>query len=175
MSCNAGQVYRACGMRDRRAGLTPVTFAVGQHEPMTETGQGALSRKGWLVAQRALAIVVGAGFVVVGVMRFMPLESLPGWGRAEPLHGLLHLATGALWFAAGTLQSGRHAGRANRWLGGFWLATGVAGNAGWLNRVEALSFDDNAVHLIVGVAAVSVGWSAVLAGGFAAGGLGRRR
>ncbi|TMR09970.1 hypothetical protein ETD86_41365 [Nonomuraea turkmeniaca] len=104
---------------------------------------------------------VGVGFVVVGVMRFMALPGLPGWETREPVHGVLHLVTGALWLAAAALRHGCHAGLATRWLGAFWLAVGVAGEAGWLDGVEALAFDDAVVHLVVGLGAVVVGWAPV--------------
>jgi uncharacterized membrane protein YfcA len=107
---------------------------------------------------RTCAAVIGIGFLIVGVMRFFALETLPGWENPEPLHGALHLVTGALWFASAWWRRGRLAGKANRWLGAFWLVTGIAGNLGWLDAVEALAFDDNAVHLVVGAVTTAVGW-----------------
>lgn len=113
--------------------------------------------------QRAWASVVGVGFVIVGVMRFFPFENLPGWEVAEPVHGLLHLTTGAMWCVSVLASRGAFAGAANRWLGLFWLLIGIVGNVGLLEAVEPLAFDDNGVHLIVGVASVAVGWGGAAA------------
>jgi hypothetical protein len=71
---------------------------------------------------------------------------------------MLHLISGALWLAAALLRHGRHARLLTRWLGAFWLAIGVAGEAGWLDAVEALAFDDAVVHLVVGLVSIVVGW-----------------
>lgn len=109
--------------------------------------------------QRICAVIIGAGFVVVGVMRFFALEQLAGWEIPEPVHGALHLVTGALWFASAWIRQGAYARQANRWLGLFWLSLGVLGNLGLLDSVEAFAFDDNGVHLVVGVVTATVGWS----------------
>lgn len=108
---------------------------------------------------RLWATVIGCGFLVVGVLRFVRLEGVPGWDVPEPVHGLLHLVSGALWLAAAWAYRGRYVGPVNRWLGLFWLVIGVVGNLGMLERVEALSFDDNGVHLVVGVVGTAVGWA----------------
>ncbi|MGP3961296.1 hypothetical protein ACTWPT_35395 [Nonomuraea sp. 3N208] len=110
---------------------------------------------------RIWSSIVGTGFVIVGVMRFVALPDMPGWETPEPLHGILHLVTGALWLAAAVLRQGRYASSVTRWLGVFWLAVGVAGEAGWLDAVEALAFDDAIVHLVVGLGSVAVGWAPV--------------
>ncbi|OEV28807.1 hypothetical protein AN219_19805 [Streptomyces nanshensis] len=110
---------------------------------------------------RLCALILGTGFVVVGVMRFVPLSGLPGWETAEPLHGTLHLASGLLWLAAGLwAPRGWGAARADLSLGLFWLLLGVFGNLSLLDWAEPLSFDDNKVHLAVGILATAAGCAA---------------
>ena len=112
--------------------------------------------------QRLWACLLGTGFIIVGILRFIPIENVTGWQTPEPIHGLLHLSTGAVSFWSAWVTQGRYAEWVNRWFGMFWLLLGIFGNLGLLEAVEALAFSDNGVHLIVGVISVALGWKSAI-------------
>jgi uncharacterized membrane protein YphA (DoxX/SURF4 family) len=105
-----------------------------------------------MVVQRLWAGLLGLGFLVVGVLRFIPMPSVPDLSMAQPVHGALHLTSGALLVWSALWKGGRYAEVLNRWNGLFWMALGLLGLPG------VVLYADNVLHLFVGVASSALGW-----------------
>jgi putative oxidoreductase len=106
-----------------------------------------------MILQRLWAGLLGLGFLVVGVLRFIPIESVPDLSKAQPVHGLIHLTTGAALALSAFWDRGSHAEVLNRWVGLFYIGLGLLGLPGMV------LFSDNATHLFVGVASSALGWA----------------
>jgi hypothetical protein len=121
---------------------------------------------GSLALERTFAIVVGAVLVVLGVAGSLgnPIVGSPeqtglivtGFG-----HDLVHLISGALFLHVGLALNGRNRAFGLVGLGLFFLATGV------LSFVSADLFGvydeptsglDQIAHVLLGLAAVVIGW-----------------
>lgn len=113
---------------------------------------------------QTLALLVGATFLAVGVLGFVPgvtrHSELLGVFSVSTLHNLIHLAFGAVGIAlARTPDTAR-----TFLLGGgvvylaLWLV-GVIGVGGWIPVNTA----DNWLHLLVGIGMVALGSVAVRA------------
>lgn len=139
------------------AGLPPSTYTMAiENRPM-----GMAGIRG---PQQVLALLFGAVLAAVGAVGFVPElvseGNLLGIFGVNPLHNVVHLATGALG-----LYLGLHAGGGtmfNRLGGVGYLLVAVVGTV-----ALALGFDlfinlnwaDNALHLALGVVVTGVGFS----------------
>jgi putative oxidoreductase len=108
-----------------------------------------------MIFQRLWAGLLGLGFLVVGVLRFIPIPSVLDLSVAQPVHGALHLVSGALLVAGAFWDGGSHAEVMNRWNGLFWVALGLLGVPG------VVLYSDNSTHLFVGVASAALGWASL--------------
>jgi uncharacterized membrane protein YphA (DoxX/SURF4 family) len=102
--------------------------------------------------QRLWAGLLGLGFIVVGVRRFIAMPSVLDLSVAQPVHGALHLVSGALLVGSALWVGGRHAEILNRWNGLFWMALGLLGLPG------IVLYADNMLHLFVGTSSAALGW-----------------
>jgi len=105
-----------------------------------------------MIFQRLWAGLLGFGFLVVGILRFIRLPTILDLSVAQPLHGALHLVSGAILVGTALAERGKHAEVMNRWNGIFWGVLGVLGLPG------VVLFSDNATHLFVGIASAAMGW-----------------
>lgn len=116
--------------------------------------------------QRGFAIVVGTVLIVLGLAGSV---GNPIVGRPETTglivtgfgHDLIHLVSGALFLHVGVALNGRNRAIGLMALGAFFLATGlsslVSGDLVGLYDAPASGLDQMA-HLLLGVAAIVVGW-----------------
>ncbi len=122
---------------------------------------------GSLGLERTFAMVVGAILVVLGIAGAM---SNPIVGRADSTgiivtgfgHDLIHLVTGALFLHVGVALNGRNRGYGLIGLGIFLLATGVLSlvSSDLLGIYDApTSGFDQLGHILLGIAAIVVGWT----------------
>jgi putative oxidoreductase len=105
-----------------------------------------------MVFQPLWAGLLGLGFLVVGVLRFISIPSVIDLSVPQPVHGALHLVSGALLVASAFWNAGDHAEVLNRWNGLFWAGLGLLGLPG------VVLYSDNMTHLFVGVASAAMGW-----------------
>jgi hypothetical protein len=99
-----------------------------------------------VLALRVWSLVLGVGFLVVGVLRMVPIPGLPSFAHPEHVHGALHLVSGAaflLWGARRPVPGVVGA------LGLLWVGLGLVARLGLLHHTDDL------VH--VGTGALSVG------------------
>ena len=121
---------------------------------------------GTLGLERSFAMVVGVVLIVLGILGSIgsPIVGRPdatgvvvtGFG-----HDLVHLVTGALFLHVGLALNGRNRGYGLLGLGIFYLATGVLSllSADLLGIYDApTSGIDQLAHLMLGLAAVVIGW-----------------
>lgn len=94
---------------------------------------------------RIWSLVLGTGFVVVGVLRMVPVPALAPFAHPEHLHGALHLVSGMAFLQWGAR---RPAPLVVAGLGALWVVLGLGARFGLLDHTDAL------VH--VGTGAVSV-------------------
>lgn len=99
-----------------------------------------------LLALRIWSLVLGVGFLVVGVLRMIPIPELASFAHPEYVHGALHLVSGAAFVQWGAC---RPTPRVVAALGGFWVVLGLVARFGLLDHTDAL------VH--IGTGAVSLG------------------
>lgn len=122
---------------------------------------------GSLGLERTFAMVVGAILVVLGIAGAM---GNPIVGRADSTgiivtgfgHDLIHLVTGALFLHVGVALNGRNRGYGLIGLGIFLLATGVLSlvSSDLLGIYDApTSGFDQLGHILLGIAAIVVGWT----------------
>jgi hypothetical protein len=117
--------------------------------------------------ERTFAIVVGAVLVALGIAGSLgnPIVGGPsdtgiivtGFG-----HDLVHLVTGALFLHVGIALNGRNRGYGLMGLGGFYLVTAVISfiSADLIGLYDApTSGLDQLGHLLLGLAAVVIGWA----------------
>jgi hypothetical protein len=116
--------------------------------------------------ERGFALVVGAVLIVVGLAGSLgnPIVGRPdgtgilvtGFG-----HDLMHLVAGALFVHVGLALSGRQRAMALVALGAAFLATGLLSllSADLMGLYDAATSGlDQLAHLLLGVAAIVVGW-----------------
>ena len=121
---------------------------------------------GTLGLERSFAMVVGTVLIVLGIAGSIgnPIVGRPdatgvlvtGFG-----HDLVHLVTGALFLHVGLALNGRNRGYGLIGLGLFYLATGVLSliSSDLLGVYDApTSGIDQLAHMLLGVAALVVGW-----------------
>lgn len=103
-----------------------------------------------VAALRIWSFVLGVGFLVVGVLRMIPIPQLEPFAHPEYVHGALHLVSGAA-----SLQWGarRAVPRVIAVLGVLWVVLGVVARFGVLDHT------DSVVHIVTG--AVSIGLAAL--------------
>jgi hypothetical protein len=101
-------------------------------------------------ALRIWSFLLGAGFLVVGVLRMIPIPQLEPFAHPEYVHGALHLVSGAAFLQWGAR---RPVPRVVAVLGVLWVVLGVAARFGVLDHT------DSVVHIFTG--AVSVGLAAL--------------
>ena len=106
-----------------------------------------------MLIQRLWAGLLGLGFLVVGVLRFIPMPMVPDLSVAQPVHGVLHLVSGGLLVGSALWDRGSHAEVLNRWNGLVWTALGLLG------LPAVVLYSDNMTHLFVGVASSAMGWA----------------
>ena len=121
---------------------------------------------GSLGLERAFAMVVGTVLVLLGIGGSLgnPIVGGPedtgiivtGFG-----HDLVHLVTGALFLHVGIALNGRNRAYGLMGLGAFYVATGIlsvlSADLFGLYDVATSGFDQLA-HLLLGVAAMVIGW-----------------
>jgi hypothetical protein len=121
---------------------------------------------GSLGLERSFAMVVGTVLIVLGIAGSIgnPIVGRPdatgvlvtGFG-----HDLVHLVTGALFLHVGLALNGRNRGYGLIGLGAFFLATGALSliSSDLLGIYDApTSGIDQLAHLLLGIAALVVGW-----------------
>jgi len=122
---------------------------------------------GSLGLERTFAMVVGAILIVLGIAGAI---GNPIVGRADSTgiivtgfgHDLIHLVTGALFLHVGVALNGRNRGYGLIGLGIFLLATGVLSlvSSDLLGIYDApTSGFDQLGHILLGIAAIVVGWT----------------
>ena len=99
-----------------------------------------------LMALRVWSVVLGVGFVVVGVLRMIPIPQLAAFAHPEYVHGALHLVSGAAFLQWGAR---RPAPRVVAVLGVLWVVLGLVARFGLVDHTDSL------VHITTG--AVSIG------------------
>jgi hypothetical protein len=122
---------------------------------------------GSLGLERAFAMVVGSVLIVLGIAGSIgnPIVGRPdatglfvtGFG-----HDLIHLVTGALFLHVGIALNGRNRGYGLIGLGVFLLATGLVSliSSDLVGLYDApTSGLDQLGHVLLGVAAIVVGWA----------------
>ena len=151
-------------MRNARLGDLDVR-ALGRRE---HYDSAALRRR---VSAQSLAALVGAAFLLLGLLGFVPGittdhhdlnfagsgsdAKLFGLFGVSVLHNLVHLVLGAAGIACSATQTS-----AVRFLYGVGIASlalwtlGVCGAAGWL----PVNSDDNWLHLVLGTGAIWLGY-----------------
>jgi putative oxidoreductase len=104
-----------------------------------------------MICQRIWAGLLGAGFLVVGVLRFIRIPNIVDLSVSQPIHGIIHLTTGAALCWSAFRKRGEYAERVNLWTGLFFVALGVLGLPG------VVKYADNSLHLFVGTASAALG------------------
>jgi hypothetical protein len=104
-----------------------------------------------VLAMRVWTLVLGVGFMVVGVLRMVPIPDLAPFAHPEYVHGALHLVSGAAF-----LQWG--ARRPAPWvvavLGLLWVVLGLIARFGLLDHTDDLvHIGTGAVSVVLAVAA----------------------
>lgn len=97
-------------------------------------------------ALRIWSFVLGVGFLVVGVLRTIPIPQLESFAHSEYVHGALHLVSGAAFLQWGARRA---VPLVVAVLGVLWVVLGVVARFGVLDHT------DSVVHIVTG--AVSVG------------------
>lgn len=121
---------------------------------------------GTLGLERSFAMVVGVVLIVLGILGAI---GNPIVGRSETTgvlvtgfgHDLVHLVTGALFLHVGLALNGRNRGYGLLGLGIFYLVTGGLSliSSDLLGIYDApTSGIDQLAHLMLGLAAVVIGW-----------------
>jgi uncharacterized membrane protein len=95
---------------------------------------------------RIWSLVLGVGFLVVGVLRMIPIPQLAPFAHPEYVHGALHLLSGAAFLQWGAR---RPTPRVVAVLGVLWVVLGAVARFGLLDHTDSL------VH--IGTGAVSLG------------------
>ena len=103
-----------------------------------------------VAALRIWSFVLGVGFLVVGVLRMIPIPQLEPFAQPEYVHGALHLVSGAALLQWGARRA---VPRVIAVLGVLWVVLGVVARFGVLDHT------DSVVHIVTG--AVSVGLAAL--------------
>jgi uncharacterized membrane protein len=103
-----------------------------------------------VLALRIWSLVLGVGFLVVGVLRMIPIPDLATFAHPEYVHGALHLLSGAAFLQWGAR---RPAPRVVAALGLLWVLLGLVAPFGLLDHTDAL------VH--IGTGAVSIALAVV--------------
>jgi hypothetical protein len=103
-----------------------------------------------VAALRIWSFVLGVGFLVVGVLRMIPIPQLEPFAQPEYVHGALHLVSGAALLQWGARRA---VPRVVAALGVLWVVLGVVARFGVLDHT------DSVVHIVTG--AVSIGLAAL--------------
>jgi uncharacterized membrane protein len=98
-----------------------------------------------VLAMRVWSLVLGVGFMVVGVLRMVPIPELEPFAHPEYVHGALHLVSGAAFLQWGAR---RPAPRVVAVLGLLWVVIGLVGLLGLLDHTDDL------VHVATGAVSV---------------------
>ena len=98
-----------------------------------------------VLAMRIWSLVLGVGFMVVGVLRMVSIPELEPFAHPEYVHGALHLVSGVAFLQWGAL---RPAPRVVAVLGLLWVVIGVVGLLGLLRHTDDL------VHVATGAVSV---------------------
>lgn len=117
-----------------------------------------------------VAKILGAVLVVVGILGFIPaLVGAGGTGTlimfgVNPLHNVIHLATGAILLAVGFMADGKNARMTNQVIGVVYLLVAILGFAGILvpdllnTTADTVMHADNVLHLLLGIVLAGVGF-----------------
>lgn len=110
-------------------------------------------------ANRTVAWVIGAIFVVVGILGFIPgitqNGELLGIFGVNALHNWVHILSGAALLAGAAINHGEHARMANLVVGGTYALVTLLGFiapgflAGLLNQDNSFLAPDNFLHLVL--------------------------
>jgi hypothetical protein len=104
-----------------------------------------------VLALRIWSLVLGIGFLVVGVLRMIPIPELAPFAHPEYVHGALHLVSGAAFLQWGAR---RPEPRVVAALGAFWVVLGLVARFGLLDHTDAVvHIGTGAVSLVLAVAA----------------------
>jgi hypothetical protein len=98
-----------------------------------------------VLAMRVWSLVLGVGFMVVGLLRMVPIPELEPFAHPEYAHGALHLISGAVFLQWGAR---RPAPRVVAVLGLLWVVIGLVGLLGLLDHTDDL------VHVATGAVSV---------------------
>ena len=101
--------------------------------------------------QRLWAGLLGTGFLVVGVLRFIRIQGVTDLSVPQPIHGAIHLITGVALFWGAFRDRGKYAELVNRWVGLFFVVLGLLGLPG------VVLYADNSLHLFVGTVSGAIG------------------
>jgi hypothetical protein len=104
-----------------------------------------------VLALRIWSLVLGVGFLVVGVLRMIPIPELAPFAHPEYVHGALHLVSGAAFLQWGAR---RPVPRVVAVLGVLWVVLGLVARFGLLDHTDALvHIGTGAVSVVLAVAA----------------------
>lgn len=112
---------------------------------------------------KTIGIVFGVVFLAVGLLGFVLNPTLIAFG-VNPLHNLVHLASGAVLLAGALMNDGRNARTVNMTFGAVYLLVALLGfvthgltDALLASDADAFPFADAALHAVLGIALVGSG------------------
>ena len=121
---------------------------------------------GTMGLERTFAVIVGAILIALGIGGSLGTPIVGGAGDTGVIvtgfgHDLVHLVSGALFLHVGLALNGRNRAYGLLGLGVFYLATGVlsflSSDLLWVYD-EATSGLDQIGHVLLGLAAIVIGW-----------------
>jgi len=104
-----------------------------------------------LLALRMWSLLLGTGFLVVGVLRMVPIPDLAPFAQPEYVHGALHLVSGAAFLRWGAQKPVPVVVAV---LGLLWVVLGLVARFGLLDHTDALvHIGTGGVSVVLAVAA----------------------
>lgn len=112
---------------------------------------------------KTIGLIFGVVFLAVGLLGFVLNPTLIAFG-VNPLHNLVHIASGAVLLAGALVANGRNARTVNMTFGAVYLLVAALGfltpgltDALLQSDADAFPFADAALHAILGIALVGSG------------------
>ena len=105
-----------------------------------------------IIIQHTFSKLVGIGFLTVGVLRFIAIPSVPDLSNPQPIHGIFHLITGAIYTLSGWNKKFPLTPHfINLWLGIIYVI------AAWICCIGIfIPPNDNITHLGIGILSILI-------------------